>query len=227
MVKEKIRCRGVSYDIDDIYSPGEHLLAIVFSDMYASDFISDPSIFEEFELLTRGGSVSAYFVGYQYIYGINYHTLTLSDRAVTLEQAKENKIIELETICKQMIIAGVDVNGQHYSYDLEDQNNIKDAFDLASLTHLSVPYHADGESCRLYTPEEIVAVFVANKTNLTHHTTYFNQMKAYINTLSDVDEVQSIRYGDPLGGVYLEDYNSMMTQVQLVINTLLGRSEEE
>ena len=225
MVKEQIRCRGVSYDIDDIYVPGEHLLAIVFSDAYAEDFISDPSMFYEIEVLARSGSVCGYYVGYQTIYSANYHTLTLSDREIDIDVARHNKINELRTICEQMIFTGVDVNGEHFSYDLEDQNNIKDAFDLVRATSLNVPYHADGESCRLFTPEEIIAIYVANKSNLTHHTTYYNQMKAYINTLSDVDDVRNIQYGDALTGEYLVAYNAMMTQAQLVIETLLGGSE--
>jgi len=125
-----------------------------------------------------------------------------------------------------MIEDGVDVEiggeVQHFSYTTEDQNNIKDAFDLAYQTGLDVPYHADGYGCKLYTPEQITMIFIMNKTNLTHHTTYFNQLRMWVETLTDIDEIQSVQYGDALTGEYLENYSLMMEQAQLVISALIG-----
>ena len=149
----------------------------------------------------------------------------------TLEQARENKIAELSELCNQAIIYGVDldINGenQHFSYKDEDQNNIKDAFDLAVQTGLAVPYHADNGTCTLYSAEDIIRLYVAEKTNLTFHQTYFNQMKMYIMSLDDIEEIQKIKYGDELQGEYLETYNTMMSQANSIINTLLQSIQEK
>lgn len=144
----------------------------------------------------------------------------------TLEEAKVLKIQLLSSICRQSIIDGMDVeiNGitEHFSYDEEDQVNIKELFDLAIQTNVPLYYHADGESCKIYTVEQIVSIYTTNITNKMHHITYFNQLKLYINTLQTIEEVEIINYGDELIGEYLNTYNNAMTQANVGLTTLLG-----
>lgn len=136
------------------------------------------------------------------------------------------KIHELAKQCNDYITAGINYNEGHYSYTLEDQNNLTSAVDLAAKTGLEVPYHADGEPCRLYSAEDIVNIYVINQTNLTHHTTYFNQLKLYTKTLTAKEEVTAVQYGQALTGEYLETYNAMMEQSKKIIATYLGVTEE-
>lgn len=137
----------------------------------------------------------------------------------TLEEVKEGKLFELSSICNQSIINGVDLvideNTEHFSYNIEDQNNIDDIFNMASTTNLSQPYHCDHGNCKLYTVEQVSALYTAQKLNKTHHTTYYNQLKSYTLSLKTVKEVESIFYGYKLSGIYDEIYNEMMARAKL------------
>lgn len=249
MTKEQIRINDNIYPIDNIYRIF-NLLKIIFPDeVNIDEFTSLISESDKIELLTRGGNVYGEFLDYNTVYKIEENIVILSnDGSVyvepeplpdpeptepfpeykpTLEEVKLQKINELNTICNQMIVNGIDIefNGQteHFTYKIEDQNNIKNAFDLARLTGLDIPYHQNEGSCKLYTAEQIINLYISEQTNLTHHQTYFNQMKMYINTLEEKDVVKAIQYGDELTGTYLEAYNAVMQQASVVINTLLEK----
>ena len=148
----------------------------------------------------------------------------------TLDEAKVIKINELSNICNLMITNGVDLliddNLEHFSYNENDQVNIKEIFDLAVQTNVPMYYHADGESCKMYTVEQIVNLYATATTNKMHHTTYFNQLKRYVNDLDDVEDVQAVTYGQELFGTYLDTYNASMYQAQLVLEALLTKRNE-
>jgi hypothetical protein len=144
--------------------------------------------------------------------------------AKDLADVKEMKEAEISAACAAAIVAGVDVNGSHYSYAMTDQNNISNLMSLAQQTGLDIPYHADGENCRLYTKEEIAAIYIAAEMNVTGQVTYNNQMKQYIETLEDIDAVKAIEFGTPLTGQYLETYNTMMAQAEEIIRHIIGEN---
>ena len=148
----------------------------------------------------------------------------------TLEEVKESKISELSDTCNFLIVNGVDMliddNLEHFSYNENDQVNIKEIFDLAVQTNVPMYYHADGESCKMYTVEQIVNLYATATTNKMHHTTYFNQLKRYVNDLGEVEDVQAVTYGQELFGDYLDTYNNSMYQAQLVLEALLIKRNE-
>ena len=211
-----------------------------------NDRPSDEILLSGFEVLnehTFENQSDDYYHGYTTLYrDIDENTVILSnDGSVyvepepvpepepyvpTLEEVKTSKIQSLSSTCKQMIINGVDVEidgtVEHFSYDEEDQVNIKELFDLAMQTKVPLYYHADGESCKLYTVEQIVNIYATNATNKMHHITYFNQLKLYVNTLETNEDVESVNYGDELTGEYLQTYNDAMAQASVGLTTLLG-----
>lgn len=148
----------------------------------------------------------------------------------TLNEAKAIKIDELSNICNFMIINGVDINIdgalEHFSYKEEDQVNIKEIFDLAVQTNVPMYYHADGESCKMYTVEQIINLYATATTNKMHHITYYNQLKEYVNDLETVEDVQNVEYGQELFGDYLDTYNDSMYQAQLVLEALLAKRND-
>lgn len=149
----------------------------------------------------------------------------------TLEEIKSSKIKELDAICNQFIVNGVDVeiDGviEHFSYNDEDQVNIKELFDLAIQTNVPLYYHADNKSCKSYTVNQVIEIYATATTNKLHHITYFNQIKMYIETLKDSDEVSAVTYGQELTGEYLDTYNASMKQSKLVLETLLAKRTSE
>lgn len=143
-----------------------------------------------------------------------------------LEMIKQDKISELSSACESAIQKGVDVNGKHYSYTLQDQSNLENAINISSQTGLDIPYHADGESCALYSLAQLQEVYVAEQVNLTKNQTYFNQMKQYIlDTFTDINminELNAIYYGTELVGEYLDSYNNIIEQSTLIVQAFIG-----
>lgn len=143
----------------------------------------------------------------------------------TLDEVRNAKISNLSSICYQKIINGIDIdiNGvsEHFSYTEEDQTNIKELFDLAVQTNTPLYYHSNGNSCKLYSVEQIIELYIKSVMNKMHHITYFNQLKMYINTLSNSDAINTIEYGMELIGEYLDTYTAAMAQAKVGMETLL------
>lgn len=147
----------------------------------------------------------------------------------TLEEIKVRKINDFSSICKNNIENGVtikiDGEDEHFAYSIEsgDQGNIDDIFNLAVTTGLSQPYHSSNGNCKLYTVEQITELYIAVKYLKAKETTYFNQIKQYINDTDDKETIKAMTYGQELTGKYLENYNSMMAQSQAIIESLVGK----
>lgn len=133
----------------------------------------------------------------------------------------ENKTTELSIICGQVITAGTDVtlsNGtKHYSFTSNDQNNIKNWFDVAVSTKVDgIPYHADGEECELYTYLDIIQLYIAEQKYILYHNTYFNMLKAMVKTMTSIEEVTSVVYGMELNEEFSEKMNTILAQSEEV-----------
>ena len=144
-----------------------------------------------------------------------------------LNKIKEEKKNQINQICKRFILKGVELNNSKYSYTIEDQNNISNCLNLAIQSGLKVPYHADNENCRLFTKEEIIELYFTQELNLTHHTTYSNQLKNYVDQLQSIKDVENVRYGETqLTGDYLKVYNEMMEQAETILRAITQTDKE-
>lgn len=118
---------------------------------------------------------------------------------LTAEYAKAAKIDEMRRACEVAITGGVDVTyndtTRHYSMELTDQLNLLALIDSIEQGLTQIPYHSDGEACRYYTPEEFGTVVAAANAHKTYHTTYFNSLKAYIESVETLDKLDEITYG--------------------------------
>ena len=142
-----------------------------------------------------------------------------------LEQVKKNKIIEMNTACKLAIENGISVNDKQYSYTIQDQSNMLNAMNLAKETGMEIPYHADGESCSLYNYDTLASIYMMEQMNITTNQTYFNQMKLYVLSITDtndIDKVNKIKYGDELTGEYIVKYNEIIEQSNKVMQKLIS-----
>ena len=256
-MKEKILLvNNQTYEFDDV-SIYKNLFTITFDEnVDMSSLLEDMSIFDSIQILTRGDVVCAKYDGYNTVYKQDDHRVTFSnDKSVyeephptpdpeplpepepepepelTLEEVKKEKIAQLSSTCEQCIYNGVtmEIDGEtkHFSYKSEDQVNLGNALQLAQVTGLDVPYHADGDNCKLYTPEQIVELYVQQMTNLTHNQTYFNQLRMYVETLEEKGDVENVIYGQDLTEKYLDKYTEIMTQAGVLIKAYLGLDKSD
>lgn len=128
---------------------------------------------------------------------------------ITLEFIRTSKINEMSRTCNQVIEAGFDLelSGEthHFSLTTQDQLNLISLQGMLGQGALQVPYHADGETCRFYSAEEMDAIISAATGFKIYHTTYYNALKNYINSLDNIQDIAAITYGIELPEEYQSD----------------------
>lgn len=147
-----------------------------------------------------------------------------------IEQLKQTKISELSAICEQTIYKGLELElsegKEHFEYKEKDQINIKAMFDAVIFGAEKYPYQSETGVCRIFIKEDIVKLYSSLETLRTSQLTYYNQLKKYVNTLENIEEINAVIYGQELTGEYLEHYNEMMViaqeQMQLVLSKIIN-----
>lgn len=145
-----------------------------------------------------------------------------------LEPVRSAKLVEISTACKFAINSGAtielsDGSRQTFSYSLEkgDQENLSEMFRILLLGADGYVYHQDNGDCIFYSAADIMKIYATLTQLKTHHTTYHNQLKKYVNSLQDIDSIRAVTYGQDLSGEYLDTYNQRMAeateQIQLAI----------
>lgn len=149
---------------------------------------------------------------------------------MTLDEFKSYYKEQIGKECTAAIENGVDVETtlgkKHFSYTIEDQSNVKDLIITAIFTDftLPLPYHADGELCTLYQPNDIQKIYMLLCSNKTYHTTYCNVLNAMINEAKDLVSVKAITYGMEITD---EKYLEVMTKINESKDALLTYVEKK
>ena len=126
----------------------------------------------------------------------------------TEEELREVKLREIGEACSAAIYAGVDVGGAHYSLTEHDQTEIMAQYATVKEGAAAVPYHADGELCRMYPAEEFAALAQAATEHVFYQRTYCNHLNAWIRR-AGLEELKGITYGAELP----EDLEQSMMEI--------------
>lgn len=146
---------------------------------------------------------------------------------------KESKITELRIMNDQAIDNGTTVTlstgEENFTYTLADQSNISEMFMAVIMGATEYSYHQNGESCRMFNAGDIMTLYGTLSMYKTGLLTYFNQLKNYVGTLTSVEDIQAVTYGQELTGEYLASYNDLMAknkaQLDKVIENLTQKGE--
>lgn len=140
------------------------------------------------------------------------------------------KLSEISNACNAVIVNGVDIKfgeeNVHFNLSIEDQSNINNLFRVVELGGTEYPYQADGGVCRIYTAAEIAAIYIAAQTLITTQTTYHNELKQYVQTLTSAEEVSAIQYGMTLPEPYLTEMNEKLTVAQQQMQAIVDRMQQ-
>ena len=116
-----------------------------------------------------------------------------------VEQLRTNKLQMVNSDTQKAIHAGIDVEtskGQeHFSLTGEDQTNIQNLTLQIQAGQSNALYHADGELCRPFSANEVMALATAATAHKTFHLTYYNHLRQYIKGIEDYDELAAVQYG--------------------------------
>ena len=111
-----------------------------------------------------------------------------------VEQVRKAVRQEVGAACTAAIYAGIGVGGSRYSLTEHDQTEIMAQLTAVKEGAAAVPYHADGELCRMYPAEEFTALAQAATAHVFYHRTYCNHLNAWI-ARADLEELSYIMYG--------------------------------
>lgn len=155
-----------------------------------------------------------------------------TDNAVSV--VKASKLKEISDACNSVIVAGVDIvlGGEtvHFNLSIEDQSNINNLFRVVELGGTEFPYQSDGGVCRIYSASEIVQIYISAQSLITSQTTYHNELKQYVQTLDNVEDISAVQYGMTLPEPYLTKMNEKLAVAQqqmemIVVNISQGALE--
>ena len=201
------------------FSQKKDKVLFIFSDnIKSSDFtdISDVKLYSDDNMFLTEYMLDDYDVK------IEDNSLSLCNKT-TLEEVKKVKIEHLDSTCENTIYAGTDVtlsNGsvEHFTLDAKDQLDLS-GIGLQLLQGAEqIAWHKDDEteSCKFYSAADGTAIIQTLTLFRTYHITYFRDLRIYVNSLSDADDVNAIEYGSVIPDEYKSDVlKSIETQMGL------------
>ena len=137
------------------------------------------------------------------------------------------KLSEISNACNTVIVSGVDITfgeeSVHFNLSIEDQSNINNLVRVVELGGTEVPYQSDGGVCRVYSAAEIVQIYIAAQTLITSQTTYHNELKQYVQTLTSVEDISAVKYGMTLPEPYLSEMNEKLAVAQQQMQSIVSK----
>lgn len=122
------------------------------------------------------------------------------NEVITVDYVKSVKIAEMSNTCNKVITNGFNVilsdgNSYHFSLTTQDQLNLITLSSMIASGETQIPYHADGELCRFYSAEDINTIITTATQFKTYQVSYFNALKAYIESMTDIETIGAVTYG--------------------------------
>ena len=126
------------------------------------------------------------------------------------EYAKDMKIAEMSFDCNTTIEKGFDIMlsdgvSEHFSMRTYDQINLITLQSMVASGETMIPYHADGKLCKYYSVADITAIMNEATIHKTFPIKYYNSLKSYIDTLTDIDAISAVQYGMEIPEEYQSD----------------------
>ena len=66
------------------------------------------------------------------------------------------------------------------------------------------------ESCKFYTKDEVVALNTAMENCIEFQTTYFNSLRDYIESMTDINDICAVEYGADIPEAYQSEVLKML-----------------
>jgi hypothetical protein len=117
------------------------------------------------------------------------------------EFLRDEKLAEFQKACQEAIAEGIEVatseGMKRFSLTLQDQINLMGLRNLPDKDSSAIPYHADGESFRLWSHDDVQKIFQAADRHIMYHRVYYSLLREWIRRTS-YPEFLGINYGNAL-----------------------------
>ena len=156
---------------------------------------------------------------------------TVDETDVTVEYLKAQKIKEMSYVCNQMIVNGFDIELSdkklhHFSLTVQDQLNLITLSAMVSSGEAVIPYHADNELCEYFSASDIGLVIKTSTELKAYHTTYYNSLKLYIQSLDNRETIADVYYGMRIPEEYESDVLKTFISSQSSTGEILNEERE-
>ena len=125
-----------------------------------------------------------------------------------VEYAKDVIVKSLSNACNNTIICGFDIvlsdgDTHHFSLNIEDQIRIESLMNKINRGDTNgMLLHGDGEYEKEYSTKDVIAIYDKMVWFKNYNIVYFNNLKKYVKSLTDIGEISGIKYGDEIPTPY-------------------------
>ena len=146
---------------------------------------------------------------------------------IDIKKVVEAKHAELSEACQSTIYNGAtitlsDGSEQYFTYNEHDQTNIFEMYSAVKAGATQYIYQAQDGSCMVYQAADIITIYSTLAALKTSTLTYYHQLSDYMNSLTSVDEINAVTFGQELTGEYLQKYNELMAVAVEQMSIVLG-----
>lgn len=136
----------------------------------------------------------------------------IEPRTPTLDEVKEQKIAEMNSIQRATIQNGVDVTltdgtVENFTLTTDDKTYLMGLQIKVAAGEKMLPWHTSDESehCKYYTNADMARITTDAMNFVTWHETYFHDLRIYIRSLDSMEAVKAVTYGMEIPDAYRSD----------------------
>lgn len=150
------------------------------------------------------------------------------ETSMSVDEYRDHKIRQFGEVCQEKIYAGVDVETsygkEHFSATGDDQANIKTLSDVAMATKVSLPYHADGSQCKVYSYQDIVKIYCEIQKLILAETSYCNALNTFVRGLYTKEDIAKVKYGQEITDSSIKaNMDSVIAQGEAVMEAIAAK----
>lgn len=155
-----------------------------------------------------------------------------SQDSMPIEKVRVEKLAELSAACDTAINDGITITTEdgverRFGGKEQDQINIKQVLDICQAGAPGWLYQGEGEQgkagdCFWCTAKDARTIYDGLAIDKTEKRTRHNIMKKMVLSLTTVEEVLAVQWGQPLTGQWLEEFNAKMGLLTPIIESMGG-----
>lgn len=145
----------------------------------------------------------------------------IDESIMGLTELRARRIQQVSEAGEADIYSGDDVTltdgtTKRFSYHVHDQANLESYLALIMASddreNLYIPYHGSNETCRQYGYVDIVNIYFTLSMKKLRVYTYVNMLRAWLESMNNIENVRAIQYGVELPVEYQNQMNDILTR---------------
>lgn len=135
----------------------------------------------------------------------------------TLQELQEEKVAEMSTAQQQAIREGINITltdgtVEHFTLTDHDQTSLMGLQSQVLSGEENIPWHTsdEAEHCKFYSNADMQLITGMAMSYVTWHVTYFRDLRIYIRSLQNKEDVEAVTYGMEIPEEYQSEPQKVM-----------------